>query len=65
MAYVNSTAIYRIEWSGGILSIWFTSNRSRRYDYPGVPEALYHAFLRAPSKGSFYDDHIRDKYTYR
>jgi len=60
MPHVSSSAMSRIEWENGVLSIWFTG--SGRYDYPGVPESLYLAFLAAPSKGQFYNDHIKDKY---
>ncbi|WP_316015218.1 KTSC domain-containing protein [Roseobacter sp. HKCCA0434] len=60
MPYVNSSAISQIEWSGGTLSIWFRT--SGRYDYYGVPESVYHAFLAAGSKGTFFNDHIRDRY---
>ncbi|MEM6669391.1 MAG: KTSC domain-containing protein [Pseudomonadota bacterium] len=60
MPFVNSSAIARIEWDAGTLSIWF--HESGRYDYHGVPEHVYLAFLRAPSKGTFFSDHIRDRY---
>ncbi|MCA8902453.1 MAG: KTSC domain-containing protein [Hyphomonas sp.] len=60
MPSVSSTAIRRIEWSSGTLSIWF--RESGRYDYFGVPESVYLAFLAARSKGQFYNDHIRDRY---
>ncbi|WP_299205800.1 KTSC domain-containing protein [uncultured Tateyamaria sp.] len=60
MPYVNSSAISAIDWNGGTLSIWF--RQSGRYDYFGVPESVYEAFLAAPSKGGFYNDHIRDRY---
>jgi len=60
MPRVNSSAIYQIEWSNGVLSIWF--HDSGRYDYPNVPEATYNAFLMARSKGQFYNDHIKDRY---
>jgi len=60
MPHVNSSAISRIEWSDGVLSIWFTG--SGRYDYPGVPESVYLAFLAARSKGQFYNDLIKDRY---
>jgi hypothetical protein len=60
MPYVNSSAISRIEWANGTLSIWF--HESGRYDYYGVPESVYHAFLAAPSKGAFFNDRIRDQY---
>lgn len=60
MPFVHSSAMTRIEWENGVLSIWFTG--SGRYDYPGVPEAVYLAFLAARSKGQFYNDHIKDRY---
>lgn len=60
MPYVNSSAISRIEWSGGTLSIWF--RESGRYDYYNVPEHVYQRFLAATSKGTFFNDHIRDRY---
>lgn len=60
MPYVSSSAINRIEWGGGTLSIWF--HESGRYDYYNVPEALYEQFLAARSKGTFFNDNIRDQY---
>lgn len=60
MPYVNSSAISRIEWNAGTLSIWF--RESGRYDYYGVPESVYQSFLAARSKGSFYNDYIKDRY---
>lgn len=60
MPPVHSTAIARIEWANGTLSIWF--NESGRYDYHGVPEHVYDAFLAARSKGTFFNDHIKDCY---
>ena len=60
MPYVNSSTINRIEWGGGTLSIWF--RESGKYDYYGVPENVYQAFLQSTSKGAFYHDHIKDRY---
>ncbi|NDK36938.1 KTSC domain-containing protein [Rhodovulum sulfidophilum] len=60
MPYVRSSAISRIEWSNGTLSIWF--HESGRYDYHGVPEHVYEAFLAARSKGTFFNARIRDHY---
>lgn len=62
MPYVNSSAIQRIEWSAGTLSIWF--HDSGRYDYYGVPQHLYTAFLHAASIGQFYNDHIRGQFSH-
>ncbi len=60
MPYVNSSAMSQIDWSNGTLSIWFKG--SGRYDYYGVPEAVYNDFLDAYSKGQFYNDRIKDRY---
>jgi hypothetical protein len=60
MPWVSSSAIDRIEWENGTLSIWFRA--SGRYDYFGVPNSVYLNFLNAPSKGGFYNDHIKDRY---
>lgn len=60
MPYVKSSAISRIEWANGVLSVWF--HETGRYDYPRVPERVYQAFLAARSKGTFFNDHIRDQY---
>lgn len=47
-----------------ILSIWFVPS-GRRYDYEGVPPDLYAQFLRAFSKGEFFNAHIRNRFPYR
>lgn len=64
MPYVNSSAILRIEYDAGLrqLHIWFRESGGP-YTYYGVPPNVYEAFLRAPSKGQFYNDHIRDQYS--
>ena len=63
MPYVNSTAIYRIEYDAPTrrLDIWFRGSGGP-YSYYGVPENVYEAFLASSSKGTFYADHIRDRY---
>ena len=60
MPMVNSSAISRIEWVAGTLSIWF--RKSGRYDYYNVPNHIYEMFLAASSKGGFFNDNIRDRY---
>lgn len=60
MPYVRSSAISRIEWANGTLSIWF--HETGRYDYPAVPEKVFHDFLASGSKGTFYNRYIRDHY---
>ena len=60
MPYVQSSAMSRVEWSGGTLTIWFAQGKP--YNYYGVPESVYLALLQAPSKGEYFNDHIRDRY---
>lgn len=60
MPSVQSSAIARIEWSDGTLSIWF--HESGRYDFFNVPEGVYARFLEARSKGKFYNDNIKERY---
>jgi hypothetical protein len=32
------------------------------YQYSGVPETVYQGLMRASSKGSYFHDHIKDRY---
>lgn len=63
MPKVNSSAISRIEYDDNTstLRIWFVESGGP-YDYRRVPRTLYDRFLSAPSKGSFFNDYIRDQY---
>ena len=64
MPTVNSTAIHRIEYDRKTqrLNIWFRASGGP-YTYYGVPESVYEAFLAAHSKGAFYADRIKDRYS--
>jgi hypothetical protein len=44
------------------LSITFVSGR--RYVYTDVPQDVFDAFKAATSKGTFFNDEIRDAYAY-
>ncbi len=35
------------------------------YQYSGVPESVYQGLLRAVSKGSYFHDHVKDRYPVR
>ncbi|MRX49761.1 KTSC domain-containing protein [Paracoccus sp. S-4012] len=63
MPFIDSRAVRRVEWEAGTLSVWFADGD--RYDYAGVPERVYDAFLAAPSAGAFFAEHVRDKYAFR
>ena len=61
MIPVQSTAIRAIGYDGGTLGVRFHSGNTV-YEHVGVPAWQYARFLLAPSKGTFYTDHIRGKY---
>jgi hypothetical protein len=60
---VNSSNIASVGWENGTLEVEFHDGGV--YQYSGVPEAVYRAFLNAHSKGSYFHDNIRDRYPYR
>ncbi len=51
VGYDASTCRMRIRFTGG-----------NEYDFCGVPEAVYQGLMSALSKGTYYNDHIRDRY---
>ena len=63
MIPVTSRAIAAVGYDpiGGRLCIQF-KNDSKFYDFCGVPERIYQGLIAAPSKGTYYNDHIRDRY---
>jgi hypothetical protein len=62
MIRVSSSAIEAIGYDAASrrLTIRFVEGHS--YDFYGVPESVYQELLNAPSKGGYYNDHIRDRY---
>ena len=57
---VVSSNIASVGYESGTLEIEFRSGGG--YKYTGVPEHIYRALLSAPSKGSYFAEHIRDRY---
>jgi hypothetical protein len=64
MPRVNSSAIIEVvhDPATSALAIRFASGEA--YAYRGVPAEVYAAFLAAPSKGAFFQAHIRDAYPF-
>ncbi|OHB66192.1 MAG: KTSC domain-containing protein [Planctomycetes bacterium RBG_13_60_9] len=63
--HVASTNIRSVGYDidSGTLEVEFTSGGI--YDYFDVPEREYEALMRAPSKGSYLNQNIKDRYRYR
>jgi len=60
LTLVNSSAIRAVGYDGHTLTVEFHSGRI--YDHPGVPYAVYAAFMHASSMGAYYNRHIRGRY---
>lgn len=58
-----SSAIHRAEYdfNTGTLRLWFVQTGGP-YDYYRVPPHIYEGLCRAYSKGTYYNNHIRDQY---
>jgi hypothetical protein len=54
VGYDERSAVLEVEFSSGAV-----------YDYLQVPEKVYRALLKAPSKGSFVSRRVRDRYEFR
>jgi KTSC domain-containing protein len=57
---VNSSAIRAIGYDGSTLTVEFHTGRT--YEHPDVPDAVFEGLMQAPSKGTYYNQHIRGKY---
>ena len=64
MPTFNSTAIRRAEYDPPslVLELWFVESGGP-YSYYGVPQHVYDGLLRASSKGTYFNDHIREQYS--
>ena len=60
----NSSAIGKAGYNPAtrVLTIWFTSNPQKPFDYMGVPPGIWSGMLLARSTGTYYTDHIRGIY---
>ncbi|MEK6591569.1 MAG: KTSC domain-containing protein [Pseudomonadota bacterium] len=61
MVPVASSNIAAVGWEGNILAVEFTSGQT--YRYTGVSRALFDRMMSAPSKGAFFQQFIRGKYS--
>lgn len=63
MVPVRSSAISAVgyEPQTGRMKITFTQGHT--YDFCRVPEHVYEGLMRAFSKGVYYNDNIKDRYT--
>lgn len=59
---VTSSLIESVAYENGILTVYF--NNGSIYVYVNVPENIVNDLLNAESKGRYFLNNIRDRYTY-
>jgi hypothetical protein len=64
MPDVNSSAIRRIEHDELTHQLYVTFTKGKAYTFYAVPRSVYEAFLNASSQGTFYNDHIKGRYSF-
>jgi len=62
MVPVRSRVIVAIGYNAVAHELWVHFRSRYIYVYAGVPDAVFDAFLEAPSKGRFYNRRIRRHY---
>lgn len=62
MIRVSSSAIITIGYDASTRRMKIQFVEGHTYDFCGVPESVFSGLLRASSKGTYYNDHIRDRY---
>jgi hypothetical protein len=61
---VPSTVIAKIEYDELCQELIVTFVSDKKYVYQRVPHEIYVLFASSRSKGTFFNDHIRDQYNY-
>jgi KTSC domain len=62
MVRVRSTAIAAIGYEPETQRMKITFQQGHTYDYCRVPSLVFEGLIRAASKGTYYNDHIKDRY---
>lgn len=62
MVRVSSSAISAIGYDPTTRRMKIRFVQGHTYDFCRVPEKVFNDLLNARSKGSYYNDHIRDRY---
>jgi lysyl-tRNA synthetase class 2 len=62
MPKVESSAIRFIRYSDRRRELYITFTGTGTYAYREVPRQVYDDFVKAPSKGQFFNEEIRDRY---
>ncbi|PZO37769.1 MAG: KTSC domain-containing protein [Pseudanabaena frigida] len=59
---VNSSAISAVGYDESTQQMKIRFKQGKVYDFCRVPKHIFQSLMSASSKGTYYNDHIRDKY---
>ena len=62
---VESSNIDSVAYNNYDSTLFINFKRGGRYVYLGVPDSVYTALLGSQSKGSFFHQYIKNKYSYK
>ena len=62
MPDVRSSALLHVDYDSRRAALFVTFVTRLTYRYDGVPAHIYEALLVAPSKGTFFNQNVRDRY---
>ncbi|MCY0389863.1 KTSC domain-containing protein [Robbsia sp. Bb-Pol-6] len=62
MVFVRSSAVSAVGYDALSMRMRIRFVEGRSYDFCGVPPSIYQGLLNSFSKGSYYNQHIRDRY---
>lgn len=57
--------IERVAFDDDASTLWVTFRQTGKYVYDDVPVAIFDALCRAPSAGTFFNAHIKDRFACR
>lgn len=63
--FPQSSIIDRIAYDEAARTLAISFRDTGKYIYDGVPAALFDAFCRAASAGTFFNERIKDRYRFR
>ena len=63
--FPQSSIIDRIAYDEAARTLAISFRDTGKYIYDGVPLALFEAFCRAGSAGTFFNERIKDRYRFR
>lgn len=63
--YVKSSNLQGVAYNPDTLELYVQFSNGTEYAYSDVPESDYDGLLNAASVGSYFNDNIKNAYTYR